>query len=574
MDCVTRRRRLLRVVLIVLVASATWSASAQTRPPVYVEPDAAAGPTGSTRPLVFSGEVGTFGELYSMSGIEARRPSSTGRLYLRSTLTAWNSFSVGLNMMLSTEGNSARQDINQLDFNPRWRWGQAHLGDFSEEFTPLTLGGIRVRGGGLLLTPGMWNVSLISGLTKRPVSSSDNNRSYERQITGGRLGIGRDGGTGFNLYIVSARDKLSSLAEASSTDTTFDSTFSDIDQNPASVNPQENLVVSTVTNIVALDRKLRWRTEIGASALTRDRRSEEPDDTDVPDFLKRIYTPRISSGADYAYTTDLSFDIAKTTVNAGYHYIGPGYVSLGVGSLMADKREITGGILARHRGGMVKIDGALQSDNLIDQKSYTTDRARLSALISHRLRPRWNATVAIIYTGMGNSAADSTRRVDFTSWVMRTGHYFSFGRSLGLKSLSFDYTYQTSGDQSPLRANSDLNSHSTSLSGTVALRRNVETVATASLITTKVGGRERVLTQNYSVSMRHLGLNGKLTSSAALAVGVGDVTTTLRPSLKSSYPLGRDLTLSAEMESTHLRGGDKASRFNEIVGRLILTRRF
>jgi hypothetical protein len=329
--------------------------------------------------------------------------------------------------MLSTEGNSARQDINQLDFNPRWRWGQAHLGDFSEEFTPLTLGGIRVRGGGLLLTPGIWNFSLISALAKRSVSSSDNNRSYERQITGGRFGIGRDGGTGFDLYVISARDKLSSLAEASEADTTIDTAYSDVDQNPASVTPQENLVVSTVTNIVALHKKLRWRSEVGASALTRDRRSEEPDDTDVPDFLKRIFTPRTSTGADYAYTTDLSFDISKTTVSAGYHYIGPGYVSLGQSSLMADKREVTVGILARHRGGMVKLDGALQSDNLIDQKSYTTDRARLSALLSHRLRPRWNATVAVFYTGMANSAADSTRRVDFSSWVIRTGHYFSFG---------------------------------------------------------------------------------------------------------------------------------------------------
>jgi len=182
--------------------------------------------------------------------------------------------------------------------------------------------------------------------------------------------------------------------------------------------------------------------------------------------------------------------------------------------------------------------------------------------------------VAVIYTGMANSAADSTRRVDFSSWVIRTGHYFSFGRSLGLKSLSFDYTYQNSGDQSPLRANSDLNSHSASLSGTVSLRPNVETVTTAALIATKVATRDRVLTQNYSVSMRHLGLNGKLTSSVGLAVGVGDVTTTIRPSLKSSYPLGRELTLAGELESTHHRGGDAASRFNEYAGRLILTRRF
>ncbi len=386
--------------------------------------------------------------------------------------------------------------------------------------------------------------------------------------------MGREGGTGFDLYFVSAKDKLSSIADVHDTVSVTDTLFSDAEQNPVSVTPQENLVVSAVTNLALFKRKFRWRNEAGVSALTRDRRSAEPESSDIPESLKKIFTPRVSTRADYAYTTDISMDISKVTVSAGYHYIGPGYISLGLASMIADKREVTVGVMARHRGGMVKIDGALQSDNLIDQKSSTTDRTRLSAMVSHRLRPRWNATLGIIFTGVSNDASENVRRVDFSSWVLRTGHYFSFNRSFGLRSLSFDYTFQTSGDQNPLRQSSDLESHSATSSGTIAISRNLETVATAGLMSTQIGTGKRTFTQNYSASARHLGLNGKLTSSATVAVAVGNVNTTIRPSLRFAYPLGRDLTLSAEMESTHNRGGAKASQFNEAAGRLMLTRRF
>ncbi|PWB70420.1 hypothetical protein C3F09_09095, partial [candidate division GN15 bacterium] len=39
----------------------------------------------SHRTFNVKGEVGTFGELYGISGHERRRPGSTGRLFLRST---------------------------------------------------------------------------------------------------------------------------------------------------------------------------------------------------------------------------------------------------------------------------------------------------------------------------------------------------------------------------------------------------------------------------------------------------------------------------------------------------------
>ncbi|MDX1618738.1 MAG: hypothetical protein R3224_08130, partial [Balneolaceae bacterium] len=75
------------------------------------------------RSVDLSGQVGAYGELYSISGRDGRRPGSTGRLFLRPRLTFLNEISLSFNILLSTEGISARQNISQLGLDPSWSWG-------------------------------------------------------------------------------------------------------------------------------------------------------------------------------------------------------------------------------------------------------------------------------------------------------------------------------------------------------------------------------------------------------------------------------------------------------------------
>jgi hypothetical protein len=520
------------------------------------------------------GEYGAFGELYTISGHEKRRPASTGRIFLRSTVTAWNSISASFNLMLSNEGSSSRQDINQLDFNPRWKWGSAHAGDFCEELTPLTLSGIHVRGGALILTPGGWRVSLISGMTNRSVAADGGSRSYERSITGIKLGYGKRDGSSFELNALGARDKLNSIADAHTDTSRVDSTVMDFKQNPVSVTPQENLVLSAATNLALMNRKLRWRNEFGASGITRDRRSAELDNSDVPGILTSIFTPRKTSGADYAYTSDLNLDLRKISFNAGLHYIGPGYVSLGLASLISDKQEVTAGSVLRFTGGMVRFDAAVQHDNLIHQKNYTTNRNRVNSTVSYRLRPNWNATFGATYVGMANDSKSDTTRLDYSSWIFRTGQNLTYRRQIGLKALALDYTFQTASDKNPLRRSSGTNSTSVTASAPCGVTPSLDLVPTVSFASSAYGGNPRTLTQSYSLSARHVALQQRLASSATLMISVAELTTTIRPSARSNYDLTNNFAVTVELESTLLRGGPKESQFSEFAGRLILTRRF
>jgi hypothetical protein len=54
-----------------------------------------------------------------------------------------NIFQIPIEFLLSTEGSSARQNINQFGINPKWSWDSIHAGYFSEDYLQYTLSGIR-----------------------------------------------------------------------------------------------------------------------------------------------------------------------------------------------------------------------------------------------------------------------------------------------------------------------------------------------------------------------------------------------------------------------------------------------
>ncbi|GIV45866.1 MAG: hypothetical protein KatS3mg036_0684 [Ignavibacterium sp.] len=70
-----------------------------------------------------TGEIGAYGELYSITGQQARRPKSSGRIYFRPTLELFGLLQIPFEFLISSEGSSARQNINQFGINPSWEWG-------------------------------------------------------------------------------------------------------------------------------------------------------------------------------------------------------------------------------------------------------------------------------------------------------------------------------------------------------------------------------------------------------------------------------------------------------------------
>lgn len=162
-----------------------------------------------------SGEIGAYGELYSMQGQPARRPKSSGRIFFRPTLNLFNLIQIPFEFLLSTEGSSARQNINQFGINPKWSWGSLNAGDFTEEYSQFTLSGVRIRGGGINLTPGFFRFSTAAGFTQRSVPGGAQDGSFKRFLFAAKLGYGNEASSYVDFIFVRAKDEVGSLDQKS-----------------------------------------------------------------------------------------------------------------------------------------------------------------------------------------------------------------------------------------------------------------------------------------------------------------------------------------------------------------------
>ena len=161
--------------------------------------------------IKITGDAGIYGELYGTQGQDMRRPESTARLFFRPTFSLFNLFSIPVEVLIATDGTTARQDINQFGINPTWGWGTAHFGDFSENYSEFTLNGITIRGGGITINPGIFRFAVAAGFTQRAVDGGAQNGSFDRFLLAARLGIGKESGSFFDLILVKAKDKVSSI---------------------------------------------------------------------------------------------------------------------------------------------------------------------------------------------------------------------------------------------------------------------------------------------------------------------------------------------------------------------------
>lgn len=290
-----------------------------------------------------SGDAGAYGELYTISGKERRRPPASGRIFFRPTVTILEHFSITFDFLLSTEGSAARQQINQFAIHPTWGWGRAHIGDFSHEFSRFTLSGINIRGAGIELYPGIFRFQAIGGQTQRAVKADPYSSTYSRYLGGMKIGVGREESAFFDIIFVKSKDNSASLNREVFMETKplpADSTI--VDTSYIGTSPQENMIIGVNTSVKLLDNMIRFKGEVAGSAYTRDLYSEEATSANIPDFVSKIYKPRISFNADYAYSTELAFSYDLLDAQAGYTYVGPGYTSLGLSSLSNDKKILDG----------------------------------------------------------------------------------------------------------------------------------------------------------------------------------------------------------------------------------------
>ncbi len=598
--------------------------------------------------ISISGVAGVYGQLYGVSGIPGRLPPSLARLYFQPTVTLFNSLSMSFDFLLSTEGNSARQNINQLGVSPSWGWGSAYLGDFSSMFTPLTFDGVLVRGAGVNLHPGIFRFSAIDGFTQNAVNGGASNGAYSRYMYGARIGVGEQQSSYFDLSFLRTRDNPHSLPSPKPTivvvapnggdalpignienitwassgifgnirieisrdggatyQVLFDSVANTGTQtwivtgppttqaliritslqdsvysisqypftigagiaevqgispgilmNAFAVTPQENLVVGADTKLSFFGNALTFGGEIDGSAYTRDMNAAPVDSIGLPKVLTGIYTPRSSSNADYAYNAQLGVNLQFFNAQLGYEYIGPGYTSLGVASLLPDQRQITLATMFRISRVAISVNGAHQNDNLLGQKSYTTNRNQLAGNISVPFSRHWTATLMSSYLDMTNNASSDTFRVAYSTMMIGMTHTLFFGVNSLLQTASLSYVFQTSADGNPMRQGDGMTSNSANLSLVFALSKNVSIMPAYSLNASKIGVAGSTSTQSYMISAQDRAFQNRLATSLSVGMSTVQTSNSVQLAVASTYGLtaADAITFSATQSFYHGTG--------------------
>ncbi|NOX65473.1 MAG: hypothetical protein GXO85_06660 [Chlorobi bacterium] len=452
-----------------------------------------------------SGQIGLYGELYSISGKDNRRPPATGRLFFRPTLTILDNFSINFDFLLSTEGSYARQQINRISIHPEWSWGKAHIGDFSRQFSRFTLNGETITGGGIELFPGAFRFEVVGGRTRRKTDNGVNS-TYARYLGGMKIGLMNRQGFNFNISVIKAKDDIASIPRGNPDDST---------NIRYSTTPKEDLVIGLDTKF-NISKYFTFNGEVAASALTRDLNSTLIESEYIPKFATDIYKIRTSTNADYAYQTGVKFN--SNIFNAGVDYlvINPGYQSLGLTTNINDLKSLSTNANLRLLGRKLTLGGnyKIQNNNLLSQKEFTLTRRNFG--VSARYQPirtislGFNATRYI----MENDAEEEERIENIVSSYAVNGMW-QLKLFRMTHSLSASYSHQKSEDMNILRSNYSTISDNINFGISTMVSDSWTVAPRLTLNTFNLTNRFNQKTQTYSLMvmnrMRKVKLNNSLT---------------------------------------------------------------
>jgi predicted transcriptional regulator len=247
--------------------------------------------------------------------------------------------------------------FNRFSITPSYKWVKVYAGYTSMQFSPYSLAGHELFGGGVELTPDNgFKISALYGRLKKSSEGEDGtDPAYQRMGGGFKVEYQKEKfNVGVNLF--KAQD-IPSSAHPDSVATT----------------PQDNLTGS-VSATVNLMEKFRLSGEYGFSALNRnihsqgDRFSLLAKDGDLAVF--------------HAVKTQLTYTNNLGAIGTTYERVAPNYMTLGAYYMTNDFENMTANFATTIRKISVALDGGYQRNNLDKQKTNTASRIIYAGNIS------------------------------------------------------------------------------------------------------------------------------------------------------------------------------------------------
>ncbi|MCA5004537.1 hypothetical protein [Sphingobacterium bovistauri] len=356
----------------------------------------------SQKPFTFQGNMELRGMFYQANGIGNRMEPFN---YLLSgspvfSIYGWN---IPTSFMISKKQSSFQQPFNQYGLSPTYKWITLHGGYRNVTFSPYTLAGHTMLGGGVELNPGKFRFGAMLGRLNRATvidtaSMSLVPYSFTRKGVALKLGYGVDANH-FDINVLHAKDDSVSKPQQ-------------IGEYAQRVTPAANTVLGYGTKFTIFKRFF-IESDGAVSVYTRDLNSPLALDS-IPDkTLRRLSSMLDINGSTewfLAFSGGIGYTGSNYGVKVNYKRIEPDFKSMGAYFFNNDIENLTISPNYSHPSGKFIFNGSLgiEQDNIRLTKQATSKRIIGSANLSTNLTESFG--VDFIFNNYSNNQKPNTLR--------------------------------------------------------------------------------------------------------------------------------------------------------------------
>jgi len=326
-------------------------------------------------PFRLSGSLDIRAIGYSANGIKPRRSPFTYVLSGSPVLQIYG-LQIPVSFSYSEQERSFQQPFNQFGLSPTYKWIKLHGGFRNVSFSPYTLAGHTMMGGGFELSPGKFTIGFMMGRLNRATTLDTTSgvlrpEGFSRYGTAVKLGYGtRD--SFINLSFIDAKDSEKG----------FKGDIAAAQQTLAA-----NQVLGTEFRFTFL-KSLFVYGDGAVSLWTHDQHSKLEIEVDSTQkglkYFQNLFHLNGSSEYYLAYSGGIGYAAKNFSVKAGYKRIEPNFQSMGAYFFQNDLQNVTLNTSFLALKGRLRFNGSVgvQDDNLTNLKKATTRRIISMANVS------------------------------------------------------------------------------------------------------------------------------------------------------------------------------------------------
>lgn len=334
------------------------------------------------KPFQINGVVDVRAIGYTSKNIPPRRSPLSWVISGSPVLSVYG-IKIPVSFTFTEQERSFNQPFNQYGLSPTYKWITVHGGYRNVSFSPYTLAGHTMLGGGVELNPGKFRFGLMTGRLNRS-TTIDTTSGVVRPLSFSRYGTAVKVGYGSEKNFID----LSYLQAKDRTKDIIDVPITNIDGRPAS-----NSVLGTGFKVSFL-KSFQVLGDAGLSVYTRDNGS----DLEMTDSTRKLLNSvmkflNVNGTSEYylAYNVGVGYTSKNFSLKVMYKNIDPGFKSMGAYFFQDDLRNITINPTFNAIGGKLRFTGSVgvQKDNVKKLKLATTTRIIGLANISYELNDKF-----------------------------------------------------------------------------------------------------------------------------------------------------------------------------------------